>query len=355
LNRLDDIQYMRAVAALLVVFSHLAKELKNNTQLFIDSINMTLLGQFGVDIFFVISGFIMFYVTRNSTGDWRESVSFLKKRFVRIVPLYWFFTIVTIILTVFFAEFKNNNDASLYYVIKSFLFIPAERLSDGNVTPVFGLGWTLNYEMFFYVLFAFILTLKRNDRILSTSLVFIGLVVLGYFMPKDPVYIWYWTRPIIAEFLLGAIICNIYLSGFRFSVYTSWAITSFGVILWVVLSYNFVPSVPHLRLYMWGIPAALIMTGIILSEKSLFSFVPRRVNLLLSLMGDSSFSLYLGHMFIIRAMTLFLGDYLVDIYTMVFYVIVTLTGCIVFSYFSYLYIEKTSLAVGNKILKVNRI
>ena len=108
----------------------------------------------GVDLFFVISGFIMVYSSEDlfgARGAWR---TFLTRRLVRIVPLYWLTTAITIPLMSLTVDWQS--------LLGSYFFIPY-RAPSNAIVPLHGVGWTLNLEMFFYVIFAAaISSLKRS-------------------------------------------------------------------------------------------------------------------------------------------------------------------------------------------------
>ncbi len=130
IRKIESIQSLRAFAALSVVLTHMS---------IINS------GGFGVDIFFIISGFLMMYSTEKGTaGYW-------KKKIIRIVPFYWIMTIFTVLAVKIMPNLFNSYEVSWIYLIKSLLFIPYEH--NGIYQPVLGLGYTLNYEMLFYVFF----------------------------------------------------------------------------------------------------------------------------------------------------------------------------------------------------------
>ncbi|MEY8200625.1 MAG: acyltransferase [Colwellia sp.] len=355
MQKLVNVQYLRAIAALLVVLSHTLKELKNMEGLgFTDSLNLTLSGQFGVDIFFVISGFIMFYVTRNHKGTLKESWVFLQKRVVRIVPLYWVLTLVTILISVLLSQYKNNNDIDVYYVVASFLFIPAERALDGNVTPVLGLGWTLNYEMFFYLIFAAGMLMPKKRFLPTVVLSFITIVVIGVFIDKSFTSVWYWTRPIIIEFVLGILVAYLYLSKFRLSNFVGGIVLAIGVATWLISSSMIEASRPEFRLWFWGIPAALIVASVMLTEKTVFSLLPQSVLNIVARIGDASFSLYLGHMFVIRALSIFLVPAVIGSSFPIFYLLIAILGAFVFAEFTYRFIELPSNRYGLAFLGLNK-
>src|ERR1700712_4769723 len=148
---LPSIQWLRAVAAIMVAIDH--------ATYFSDLINQqsgqalrTFLGfsnwSFGIHIFFVVSGFIMIHTTHNfgETAAWRH---FLMRRVIRVVPLYWLLTTVIVVGVLVSPHSLEIATDKFQYILRSYLFIPALR-SEGDLRPILGQGWTLNYEMFFY-------------------------------------------------------------------------------------------------------------------------------------------------------------------------------------------------------------
>lgn len=164
--KLRDLQCLRAFAALLVVVDHaadatvghgFAAEPLHSIALF--------LGAQGVAIFFIISGFIMTYTVAaddRSSGVQRAK-QFMLRRVVRIVPLYWFFTAM-IAVPAFILSFYRPVIITPARIAMSLFFIPYVD-GGGNMTPVLPIGWTLNYEMFFYVIFAVLLLWPSRRRV----------------------------------------------------------------------------------------------------------------------------------------------------------------------------------------------
>lgn len=134
-----SLQILRGIAALLVVFYHarLVFDIPHDSWFYA----LSGIGYAGVNLFFIISGFIMCYTTDRRTGP----LKFMGRRLVRIAPLYW-------LILLFHAGFHSLTDPQTYL---SMLFIPLSVQSP----PFLGfaawtVGWTLNYEMFFYPVFA---------------------------------------------------------------------------------------------------------------------------------------------------------------------------------------------------------
>ena len=164
MTKLFGIQYLRAVAALAVVVFHAAER---------SGLNFVV-GAAGVDIFFVISGFVMWTLAATRpVSTW----AFYRDRLLRIAPLYWIVTLVMAVgaLAGLFPRIRLTAD----HVIASLAFVPHRSPSNGEIWPLLTQGWTLNLEMFFYLIFGLILFLPRERRLAMLTTTFVGLVLAG--------------------------------------------------------------------------------------------------------------------------------------------------------------------------------
>jgi exopolysaccharide production protein ExoZ len=280
--KLLSIQYLRGAAALLVVFLHVVGQLNRlgyNGNSF-EVLNV------GVDIFFVISGFIMWYTTFNSNVGPSE---FLRRRIIRIVPLYWVVTTIYVILLIVRPSVFQSDKFQLSHIIASYLFTPAVHPVLHEMWPVVVPGWTLNYEMFFYLLFAFSLIFLVRGRaliIVSTLACVVGLQV---FDPLEGSIVGFYTSSIILEFAFGVVLAVFYTSGLSIP-------TAYAVLLGVAgcISLILAAEVSSLnlpRVLALGVPACLIVACVVFYERA---HGVTRIALPV-LLGDASYSLYLSH------------------------------------------------------------
>ncbi len=248
-------------------------------------------GTFGVDIFFVISGFIMWITTADRAVG---AMEFWYRRIVRIVPLYWGLTIVTASISTN-PEFALFQDMDGVRIIKSILFIPHfHREYADAIFPVLVPGWTLNYEIFFYFLFGLSLILARNIRLVMLIALLIALSFIGLFVgPKYPVLITY-TNSLLFEFAMGAALGWLYLNRKMSSL--KWG--SVIVISAIVILTQQLMQVGY-RGIDSGVPAAMLVLGALFLENSL----RKREIHIMSALGDSSYSLYLSHVMVIAFST----------------------------------------------------
>ncbi len=161
-------------------------------------------GTVGVDLFFVISGFIMWTTTETSR---RGPVRFWLARIVRIVPLYWIFTTLYVAAALITPESFYVVHLEAAHIVKSYLFVPATHPNLGLIAPVYTLGWTLNYEMFFYLLFGFCLFVPSPRlRFALLASAFLLLVAGGLLAQPQGAIARTYTDPIMLEFLAGVML-----------------------------------------------------------------------------------------------------------------------------------------------------
>jgi len=282
-DRLVNLQLLRIFAALAVVLYHV----KNHAGTFDKSFNPQWFGwgHAGVDVFFVISGFIMVYITRKGTMKPGE---FILRRFARVWPLYLIVTIAAALIAAY-APLFYKGDTTLSYVIKSAVFIPAARSFDHQYFPLVGQGWTLNVEIAFYSLFGLALAFRKSD----VALVCLIGALMGLGMVSGvPELSFYATagHGILLEFLFGVLLGRLYLSGAKIPAPLAWSALAAGLALIV-----FPVSGP--RFLMIGGPAFLIVAGAL--------YVPapksKQVADAFDVLGLTSYALYLTHVFVLSA------------------------------------------------------
>jgi exopolysaccharide production protein ExoZ len=278
MKTLYGIQYLRALAALAVVLFHAAERSNSHFQI----------GAAGIDVFFVISGFIMWTISERRPVT---PVRFLFDRLQRIAPSYWIVTAIMIAGAV--AGLFPNMKLTAGHVLGSMIFIPARSPSSGMIWPVLVQGWTLNYEMFFYAIFAAALLLSRRLRFVSIAVVFVAFVIAGViFNPQSPLLLVY-TRPIILEFVAGIILARMWLSGkipgprLGLALIVA-SLLGFAAIQILRLDFNELTCGP--------LAVALVLGTVSLERSGKLPDIP-----LLTYLGNSSYSIYLWHTLAISA------------------------------------------------------
>ena len=311
-QHLTGIQTLRGLAAFMVVLEH---------------IRFLSCGAFGVDIFFCISGFMIMLSTHENTQY------FLRKRLLRIVPFYALMTIGSYLLMVLFPGMFEQSLASFDKLVKSLLFIPFD-MGNGILQPLLRIGWTVNCEILFYLLFFLAFHISHKYRGLLCSLFLLGFVMLGAFVSGGATFLgtdlttanipiffahmfpviqengntfvsswlaplFFYGNPVMLEFILG-ILCY-YIVKFLYDKFsgittssrqiTGWGALLMGGLLFVylIISTNDTNIVGYHRLLHWGLPVMLLV--ILFCLAGLCLSLPKP----LIRLGDISFSLYLIH------------------------------------------------------------
>jgi exopolysaccharide production protein ExoZ len=279
-KQLRSIQYLRAIAALSIVFFHAKEQFPGFQAVFPSNVSSG-----GVDIFFVISGFIMVFIT--DKGD-RDVPKFIWNRIIRVAPLYWFYTLLTVFGYTIAAGLFRGGGLTFEHVILSMLFIPHYNPGSMAIGPFVKSGWTLDYEMFFYFVFAMSMLINDRHRILLTCSFLSLLVIIGvYQFPWLPAELQFYGNDILLEFVAGMLLCRFYQTGNLQPVrFIKICLLAIGILLIIVQ-----PSAEVLawRSIKFGIPAVWLVAGMLSFER----FIPElRLPLLL---GNASYSIYLSH------------------------------------------------------------
>jgi len=239
-------------------------------------------------LFFVISGFIIVYVSESLFGRAGAPRSFFLRRCARIIPLYWATSAALLVYALMAYPNLQAANMSPETIAASFMFFPYPR-ADGSLMPIHAVGWTLNYEMFFYAVFAVALLASRQIAVIGVSVFFMALVVLGRWTALPPALA-FWTDPIILEFVFGAWIALIYRSGWRLPRWATNCLLIAGVAMiagGIVWGFEQLP-----RVIERGVPAAFIVAAVALSRIPQSTAFGWRA---MGLIGDASYALYLTH------------------------------------------------------------
>jgi exopolysaccharide production protein ExoZ len=278
------IQALRMVAACLVVVTHstfYAHERLDQT------ITVWERGTRGVDIFFVISGFVMIYSSQRLSllsNGWKI---FAEHRIIRIVPLYWLLTTLKVLVLLLTTGFALHANLSVVTAICSYLFLPSRNL-DGKLWPLMSVGWTLNFEMLFYFLFTLTLFLRKSVyQLVGLTL---ALLAMGaYFRQPNWPPASFYLDTMVLEFYLGMLIARACIKGRYIPKKAACFLLSLGFVLLLAPPTEW--NVPKILLS--GLPAAMIIWSAASLEKFSKS-IPRFVLYL----GDASYAIYLIHPFV---------------------------------------------------------
>lgn len=309
-----------------------------------------MLGSSGVALFFMISGFIMVTTTWHDFGQPGAGQRFFLRRIFRIVPLYWAVTTAVICGALIVPSILRDAQLDLAYLAGSYFFWPMERL-DGVVKPIVKLGWTLNIEIMFYVLFS--LSLFASRRI-GIGLVIFILTCLslakmsGMFLPSGPfpsVALQFWGDAMILNFVTGILTGVAYMRGLRnhispvLNVAMLCVFAVFSVILAAQGSgslqdgsqYGLASTFPLAAFFILAVLGPQVDAGKAMWKPAL-------------VLGNISYSLYLIHPFVLRLMTKMWIGFMSEAHIWVFQV-ASLVAAVIVSLGVYALLEKPLTAM----------
>lgn len=346
-RRVDFIQAMRGIAAVMVLLWH-DREVFGISSLLAN-------GKGGVDVFFVISGFIMVVAAAAGLSGPRDAATFAVKRFARVWPPY---VVATIIYLSVISVFPWAKPIDWKYFFQSILFYPVNGGS-----PIYAIGWTLTLEMFFYAIISFCIAFGKFKR--QAFLVFATLVALitAGVVSKASLswaapgflsgYLSLLFHPCIPEFFAGAAIGALYRSDFRVPKALG---ASIAAILIAGFIWQFFGGVNvKVGISGLGIGSVAVMLGLVVLYKSGFDIQPPKI---LVWVGEISFSLYLVHVIASVVLTKTLSAYGFSAYTNGGgYLVFLLVFALILSNFFYLIFEKqlSAQVAGLGLRLINRI
>jgi len=336
MKMIQNIQGLRGIAVLLVVFVHIGL-IEKRYSLHPLLPDWTQFGMSGVDIFFVISGFIMMTISLTKKKDMENALKFIYSRIVRIYPNYWFYTVLILIVMTLHPEWVNSSSSAESDIVKSFLLIPQ------NANPLLQVGWTLIHEMYFYIGFFLLLLFVRSNRVILLSIVLWGITVIVMdllFQFRDPV-LKIVFHPLTLEFLGGVLIAyslakKTYDASVRF-----WKTVFVFSLVMLFVNYMVFYAMQSIDPYRWwrvwlfGLPAFfLLYASLMLEQKG--ELLPAWINRI----GDRSYTIYLAHILVINAVgkvwQLFAFESVVM--SMVF-IVLLIASVLIYGKYAYEYIE----------------
>ncbi|WP_085717248.1 acyltransferase [Pseudomonas sp. B28(2017)] len=283
---LNSIQTLRALAAWMVVFHHYM-QLVHNFQLTDPvSVAMQWYGAIGVDLFFVISGFVIYL---SATGKNISPGAFIRHRLARVAPAYWIFSVITAVTLMVLPGLVPLTVFEPTFLLKSLMFIPAQNPSGIGLYPLMTVGWTLNYEMAFYVVFLASLLSPEKFRVPT---IILGIFLLYKALPHLDGSLAFYHNPIVFEFAFGIVIAYAYQKKLVQRIPLIPALIMAAVSLGMIIHYGPATHSP----WKSGLPCAAILVAAI-SQERFFSRVE-----IVNKLGDWSYSTYLCHVLVISYM-----------------------------------------------------
>ncbi|NWF63364.1 MAG: acyltransferase [Chloroflexi bacterium] len=345
MNKLQNIQALRGVAALVVVLFHLVlieRKYGGANHILPDWLQF---GMFGVDLFFVISGFVMVMVTRGKFQHVKNALIFLYHRASRIYPLYWVYTTLGLVVFLIRPTWVNSSQGNQVNILASYLLLPDSLL------PLVQVGWTLIHEMYFYLVF-FLLMLSLPERFLPAAMLVWGVLIAIFDRRTGGAALDLVFHPLTIEFIAGCLLAwhyrhftsvNINASGLAAATCTGLAAAALGYVYYENQTGS--PPGGWWRLVYYGIPAVVIVFSGTHAERNgmiLPAFLIQN--------GNASYSIYLSHLFTINAVgrlwNVFASDGIVD---NLFALLVTLAAVLAVGFASYWMLETPLLRLSRKL------
>lgn len=346
-ERIESLNGMRGLMSLMLLLAHTNAMIASN--LFH---GFFMRGSYVVDFFFTLSGFLLYYNYRESENRLSDGAEYIKKRFVRIYPVYWIYTLITVAVVLFIkrrfgCELIYWNDLSLKSIVRSLLCIVTD-VKNGK-RPVIPTGWTLPYEVFFYLVsLSLILGGKKVFR--NVLLIWAAAIVVFQFYRVDNIYVAFLFDRLFLEFIAGVGLAALVKNGKHVSKAQALLILTAGVVYFLVfwtgnnLGVAYPPYIT--RVEKFGIPFALIIYG--LAEYERQGKIPRfRV---LSHFASASYSLYLTHYTVIIVL-IFVFDSCCPTLPQIVKFLIALIVSMIVGDLAYVFVEKKVNTIVRKLLK----
>lgn len=292
--KLASIQVLRAIAATFVVLLHIVMVFEKRLHLDVDSVAVLKYGNMGVDVFFIISGFIMAKISGKLAAK-NDALPFLLDRILRIYPAYWIYASIALGIYLIRPDMVNSSSGSTPDILASYLLYPSTK------TPILMVGWTLVYEMLFY--FVIFTRIAAVPKLTTGWLAFAWALLIGLnvLIPVvQGVFLQTLLSPLVLEFLMG--ICLALMPVKIFDIKGAPVALVLAFLFFICVTAEIDPQLieaDHLkRVVYFGIPGLLLFYGLVacegLLENSFFKGVV--------FVGDVSYSLYLSHLFVINGL-----------------------------------------------------
>lgn len=324
-SKIESLQVLRAFAAVFVVINHLWGEY--NTKITQD-LGLDIIGNFGVDAFFILSGFIMCYKTRpDATLGFSTGIGFMLKRIERIYPIF-----LIILLPFILLYLKQTHPAKIYEILGNILLLPSFT-SSPTYHMLVGPSWSLVYEMFFYIIYAVVMMLVKNKKqlvICSVGFLMLMVITVDSFSLRGPElgssnFSFMVGDPLMVNFAMGCLYAQLFtkLQHIKISIpLATILIFAFFILGMWLNEYGIV------RFVSFGLPAMAIVAVFSLMESSESRFYQTLVYL-----GNASYSIYITHFFIqVCALVIFAHRaYNKDAFGIGFSIVAVIAACLFYS------------------------
>jgi len=296
------VQYLRGLGALAVILWHGLGQLSR----FQPHLAYPEWGAVAVDMFFVISGFVMWHITAGGEGG--AVGEYCRRRIVRAVPFYWAMTSIVVVAMMVAPHLLSSSRYDGGHVLASYFFVPwLHPVLHGEILPVVIPGWTLDYEFPFYGLVGLSLFIPLRFRAAALIVAILTLALLPAFISIDSTALYFYTQPIVIEFASGVFLGWLVWNGYRLNALAALSLLVLGFIAVPLLPSpsHVVPEIGAYRFMLQRVleycgPAFAIVAGAVFYETARGSAPRWRIP---KLIGDASYSIYLLHPLVLPVIT----------------------------------------------------
>ncbi|MFB1081804.1 acyltransferase family protein [Jeotgalibacillus sp. JSM ZJ347] len=287
-NRLNLIQLSRALVPLMVMTFHLSESIYGYYEFSFMSLHELPISG-GVNFFFALSGFMMFYLYKDKLTKRSEWKPFILNRAIRIYPLYWIITINYLLFWFFFHENIWGNSAfDTQSMITSIFLIPVPNQSD----PYLIVAWSLVFTVFFYLMFSFSFLLSRQKIIIFYSIwaflsiaFYSGMIDLNVF----PIHFIFSLSSLI---FMAGMLAGFIVSRSLLNIKTSMLLIAAGILMFPFTWVNYLHDWFYVDFdFSTGLASFLLIIGLASIDIQVKLQLPAFLNML----GNAAFSIYLFH------------------------------------------------------------
>jgi len=293
-NNLLASTWLQAVACLLIVLSNAESFVTQLSPVKFSAFGgyASSLGQLGVFLFFMTSGYLVASLHWNDFGEGKV-MAFIKGRLVKILPVYYLFTLITIVFWVIYPAWFPSTKVEPVDNLLSLIFIPSVYIKElHSLTPVISAGWIFSYQMLFYMIFSVGLLLARRSGLTFIFLSIIVLAAASITVQSDNLWIKFYTNPVMLYFLSG-VLCF----ALQPRLSTPWYHTGYSLL---VMSFLTIVA----TIFMHGTVQLMVLTFsfFILTFFSFRYVSNSAVSKVLSAVGVASYSIFVCHRLLMGAM-----------------------------------------------------
>ncbi|MBD2755333.1 acyltransferase family protein [Spirosoma validum] len=284
----DTIQILRGLAALIVVLFHLSLgNERRGQQPLIGGLFQN--GFAGVDLFFVISGFVIMHTSHRYFGTPDYFATYIRKRLIRIYPIYWI-TFVVIVGGLLLVEFVTKKSVGFLptswdLIVSAFLLLP-------NHPNINGVTWSLSFELYYYLLFGLLILSRQLWLLIAIVLTLSGVATLNPNVFTPYPLLTFFFSPYNLEFASGVLIWWL-IHQYKFSTPICFLLLLISGV-WLLVNKGTLFEEPAKRTILYGLSSFLLVLSFTGLERNGW-FQPSGLNRLLMKIGDASYLIYIFH------------------------------------------------------------